>query len=56
LALARLLRRLTTDPAFLALLREAIRARAWIADPAQEQSALATAIEAARVACTPTVT
>jgi glycosyltransferase involved in cell wall biosynthesis len=55
-ALAGLLRRLTTDPAFLALLREAIRARAWIADPAQEQSALATAIEAARVACTSAVT
>ncbi len=50
-ALAALLRRVSTDAGFLALLREAIRARAWIADPAQERSALATAIEAARVAC-----
>lgn len=52
-ALAKLLRRLTTEPAFLPLLREAIRARAWIADPAQEQSALAAGIDAARAASAP---
>ena len=36
---------------FLDGLRAAIRARAWIADPAQEQAALDTAIGAAIASC-----
>jgi glycosyltransferase involved in cell wall biosynthesis len=46
-ALAALLARVAAEPAFVERLRAAIRARAWIADPAQEQAALATAIGAA---------
>jgi putative glycosyltransferase (TIGR04348 family) len=50
-ALAALLARVAAEPAFLDGLRAAIRARAWIADPAQEQAALDTAIGAAIASC-----
>ncbi len=50
-ALAALLARIVAEPAFVERLRAAIRARAWIADPAQEQAALAMAIGAAVASC-----
>ena len=51
-ALAALLTRVSTEPAFLEQLRVAIRAQAWVSDPAQEQAALGVAIESAIAAST----
>jgi putative glycosyltransferase (TIGR04348 family) len=49
-ALAALIRRVATEPAFLQTLRTAIGRLAWLADPAQERSALASVVAAALAA------